>query len=353
MLLCCFALVFLVFLLQLGSDMSVLQVSMSVPEGVFPAMAVEQMERLDARAEQYGTREAWLMARRTGIGGSDAPVLFGEGYSGQSLVTLYESKVAEVVSEEDVKSLNDYLRIGKALEPGLRQIFTEFTGKKVVHFGDSCLFRHVSIPCMLASLDGLCWDDEIESWCPLELKNVSSFMGGDWGTDDDPQVPLKFQVQVQHQLEVLDLPRAYILGLVGGNKPRIRCIERNRDYAERALLPVCAEFWRHVESRTLPPIDGSDATAKALARLYPVDACSEVILPIEAETITQEIKAFEVQAKNLETEIDKRKNGLRAMLGEHEIGLLPGGGRWTWKEQTRKSYVVKESTYRVLRHSAK
>jgi len=42
-------------------------------------------------------------------------------------------------------------------------------------------------------------------------------------------------------------------------------------------------------------------------------------------------------------------NYLKAAIGSHTIGVLPNGEMWTYKTQSRKEHIVKESTFRVLR----
>jgi predicted phage-related endonuclease len=104
--------------------------------------------------------------------------------------------------------------------------------------------------------------------------------------------------------------------------------------------------------RQIPPdVDGSASTAKVLAKLHPEDDGSEVFLPAEAADWTDEIEAAKEQIKTAEVMKQAAENRLKAAIGDATFGLLPDGSRWSWKSQTRKSYVVEEATFRVLRRS--
>ncbi len=73
------------------------------------------------------------------------------------------------------------------------------------------------------------------------------------------------------------------------------------------------------------------------------------MLPAEAADWTDEIEAAKEQIKSAEAMKTAAENRIKAALGDATFGLLPNGGLWSWKTQTRKEYVSPETTFRVLR----
>lgn len=289
----------------------------------------------------YSDQADWLIGRRRVIGASDTAGILGLGYADQSPLTVWESKVRPVARGDFDKRLS----IGKLIEPALRSIFTSETGLECHAPGDTAIFVSAVLPWLGATLDGVCYDDDRGN-CPCELKNVSAFNRDEWA--DEP--PLKYLIQVQHQLAVTGACRGYLLGLIGGNEPIVRVVERNDRFID-AMVSQLAKFWQCVESQTLPEIDGNEASGEVLARLYPSDSGDTVCLPTEADELDRRLVAAKAIIKEAEAEKTACENQLKALIGEASIGLLPSGGSYSWKLQERKGYVVQPASFRVMRRS--
>jgi putative phage-type endonuclease len=290
---------------------------------------------------QCDNREDWLAARRYMIGASESAALFGCGYAGQSPVSIWSNKVEGEEDHDDEKRL----KIGKLIEPALRAIFSDETGLPCESPGEFAIYKHPELSIMGATLDGLTEDEQ--GVCPVELKNVSYFNRNEWL--DEP--PLKYQVQVQHQLAVTGAKRGYLLGFIGGNDPIIKIIPRNDRFIESTLMPKIEQFWQFVKNRELPPIDGSQATASLLARLYPEDDGATVILPQEAEQWDRELTEAKERIKHFESIKQLAENRIKDALKSATVGMLPSGECYTWKVQVSK-YAAREayeSAFRVLR----
>ncbi len=291
------------------------------------------------RTLELPNRQQWLAARQSMIGASESAAVFGVGYADQSPLTVWESKVHPLAAEDDDKRL----RIGRLMEPALRSIFTEEAGLFCESPGEFTIFRSDKLPWLGATLDGVC-DDDGET-VPVELKNVDGWQRDEWAGDE---APLKYQVQVQHQLAVTGATHGYLFGLVGGNDPHVRRIERNDRFIE-AMLAKLTEFWRYVELKEPPPADASAGTAAALARLYPKDTGAVIDLPEEAAEWAAklaEAKAAKKEAEAIERECS---NLIRAAIKDASYGRLPDGGGFSLKAQDRAGYYVEPSSYRVLR----
>lgn len=290
---------------------------------------------------QIDNREDWLAARRYMIGASESAALFGVGYAGQSPVSVWNAKVE---GEEDLGE-EKRLKIGKLIEPSLRAIFADETGLPCESPGEFAIYKHPQLTVMGATLDALTEDEH--GVCPVELKNVSHFNRDEWL--DEP--PLKYQVQVQHQLAVTGAKRGYLMGFIGGNDPIIKVIKRNDRFIESTLMPKIEEFWGFVTRREPPPVDGSIATAKLLARMYPEDDGLTVILPPDAVEWDRQLQEAKDEIKRLEDIKTLNENRIKDALKSGTVGMLPNGDCYTWKIQTNK-YAAREAyetAFRVLR----
>lgn len=292
------------------------------------------------RTLQLNTRDQWLAARQSFIGASESAAIFGVGYRDQSPLTVWESKVMPLTldSEEDKR-----LRIGRLIEPALRSIFTDETGLFCESPGDFVIHRSEKFPWMGATLDGLA--NDYGQTVPVELKNVDTWNREEWEGD---QSPLKFNVQMQHQLAVIGASHGYLFGLIGGNDPQVRKIERDDRFIQ-AMIAELSKFWRYVELKEPPPVDGSVASSLALARLYPRDTGAVVDLPAEAADWAAKLADAKSQIKAAEDVKRECENKIKALIQDASYGRLPDGSGFSLKAQDRAGYTVKPSSTRVLR----
>lgn len=315
-------------------------------------------------------RAEWLRERQSVIGASDAAAIFGVGYADQNPVTVWHSKIEGKPTDDPKKA--KLFRIGKLMEPSLRLIFADETGLPCDPAGEFTIYRHPDVPFVGATLDAITVHDEY-GWCPVELKNVSNFARREW---DDGQTPLKFQVQVQQQLAVTGATHGFLLGLVGGNEPIVKVIERNEAFIE-ALLAKLDEFWAFVKAKEMPPLDDSLATAKVLAKLWPEDNGRTVFGPDESVEWAIDLQLAKAAIKEFDAVATAAENKIKAAIGEATYLDLPHVAneallrsaaqerfaetvkrvsaelkpRYSWKQQTTKHKAKEayESSFRVLR----
>lgn len=285
------------------------------------------------------TRADWLAERLDGVGASESPILFGEGYAGTSVYKLWTEKTGLLDSEEETA---EHLLVGLDMEPSLRRIFTRKAGLETMPAPSLCKSRQVDY--MIASLDSIAIDPE-HGPCPLELKNVGEYARHDWS---DGEIPLKFQVQLQHQIYVTGAKCAYILGLIGGRKPEYRRVERNDRFIEKTLLPAVQDFWLFVKTKVAPPIDGSAATAEAIRRLYPRSEADFKQASEEAEKACHELRKLKDEAKANEVAQEKLANFLKDEIKDSE-GLVD---RWnkplvTWKSHSKPRELFDAKRFKI------
>lgn len=300
--------------------------------------------------ETYLDRAGWLAARKSMIGASDSAGIFGVGYSDQCPASIYLDK-RRADDADDADDADKRLKIGLIMEPALRSIFEMETGLHVHHTDGFTIFRHKEIRWLGATLDG--WVKTREhGWCPVELKNVSNFNRSDW--EDDQEGPLKFMVQVQHQLAVTGAQAGYLMGLIGGNEPKVIKLPRHEEFIQ-GMIARLGEFWNCVESGIVPPVDEAEATGRALSKLWPQDSGEAIDLPVDASEWDVELVELKTKMKADEARKTFLENKIKAALGTAAIGRLPGGGSYTWKTQVEhhQPREAKIITKRVLRRSGK
>jgi predicted phage-related endonuclease len=178
----------------------------------------------------------------------------------------------------------------------------------------------------------------------LQIKTTSEYKKEDWA--DGP--PIKFQIQLQHELRVTGHQWGTLVVLIGGQKLRYYDCDRN-DRFINAMIPKLKEFWDLVQSNTPPSVDGSLATANVLARLHPDDNGLTCMLPTEAVEWCATITDCRKQINELKALSQEAENKLVAAIGDNTFGVLSDGSKWSNKKQDRRGYYVNPTSYRVLR----
>lgn len=250
-------------------------------------------------------RQTWLEARRKGIGGSDVAVIFGLSKY-KSPIGLWLDKTGQVEPDE----AGEAAYWGTTLEEIVAAEFTVRTGLKVRR--RNAILQHPEHPFMLANVDRLI----VGQKAGLECKTASEYLKDQW---EDDNVPDAYYLQCHHYMAVTGYPVWYIAVLIGGNKFKWARIERNEEVI-RKIIEGESEFWKYVETMTMPPADGSPACADALNNIYPESDGSEVALSSEADILIRAYELAEQDEKEAKARKDLAKNQLCEMLGQAEKG---------------------------------
>lgn len=289
-------------------------------------------------------RAQWLESRSSFIGSSDAPAILGCGYAGENAHTVWARKVGIADELDD----NDRLLCGRLLQDGICNIMRHKTGYDIRPAAEFEVYRSKEYPWIGATPDSLIYGDP-RGIGVGELKNVDHALMREW---KGSQPPLKFAVQHQHQLLAIGATWGLIGAVVGGNQPvwfEMTLHARLLD----AMLPALRKFWGYVESRTPPPIDGSEGCSEALKAMYPQDNGLTVPLPHEAGRWFDELSALKASEKWIKERKSAIENRVKSALGDAQTGTLPDGRRFTWKSQTNRypAREAYETSFRVLRQA--
>lgn len=216
----------------------------------------------------YTTEEAWLAQREQDLTSTDIAALFGLSPYKTAFELWHEKKAGQRAAFAE----NDRMKWGKRLEHtvamgiaddqgwSLRPMkeYVRLEGERIgSSFDFRILSRNPGIACIPANADDGP-DDAI-----LEVKCVDWLAFRDGWTIDEGfiEAPAHIEIQVQHQMLVSGLRRAFIGVMVGGND--IRVIERLADDAVHAgILAKCREFWKSIDDGIAPdPVMPDDADA--------------------------------------------------------------------------------------------
>jgi putative phage-type endonuclease len=281
---------------------------------------------------------AWLRARNSGLGASEAAAVCGES-TWDSPYALYSRKIGVLAEKDETEPM----RWGKLLEPVILGEYRCRTGRGARRHG--LLIRSVDHPWALATLDGETWlpDNDAKQW-PLEIKNSSAFSASEWA--EGP--PRPYYLQVQQQMLVMGTNRATTACLLGGNRLVWADVERD-EIAINKIITRGEEMWRRIQNMEPPPVDDSEATSDALRQIYPKDDGSTCMLPAELIDVADELEAQKEVEKSAKGRIDELKNRIIAGIGSATRGILPDGRGFTYGWQERAGYVVQPTSFRVLR----
>lgn len=269
--------------------------------------------------------EKWLEARAIGIGGSDAAVIMGMNQY-KSPYQLWLEKTGQV--EPPDLSGNQYVYWGTKNESNIADWFQEETGKKVKRLGT---LRSKEYPFMLANVDRTVVGEN----AGLEIKTAGVRQYRKW---KDDEIPDAYYCQCLHYMAVTGADYWYIAVLLGGNEAKWKRIERNEEDIQHLIMAE-TDFWKLVETRTPPPVDGSDSCAAALSAQYKGgDPNYSIILSPDIDGVIASLEDDKAIMDALKKQITEKENRLKALLGNAEEGTTDHY-RVLWKTQAGRSSV--------------
>lgn len=295
------------------------------------------------------TREEWLEARNSGIGGSDAGTVLGLNPY-KSRYALWAEKTGKVIPEDI--SDREAVRLGNDLEEYVASRFTEYT--KIKHRRYRYILRNPDYPFAIANVDRMLHDSG-----GLEIKTTSSYEYGKLLADGI--IPDVWLCQMTHYMMVTGAPHWYLGALVFGKG--FYCIKLERDEEEIAALAAAeAAFWELVQTDTPPGVDGMDSTTEAISTIFADSNGTEADL--SAVSVNVELmNSYTAEAKKYDQLAEEQRNIIKTFMGESERGSF-GTTTISWKTQQRRSFdkeryekengkipdeYYRESTSRVFR----
>lgn len=284
----------------------------------------------------------WLALRTMDLTSTDVAALFSLSPYKTHFELWWEKKSGERAPFND----NDRVKWGRRLEATVAQGIAEDQGWAVrpmkeyirlpgTQLGASFDFRVIASlspmpsPHQNIDPDGTGWtrDDSADD-AILEIKTVDFLAFRDGWTIDEGfiEAPPHIEIQVQHQMLVSGLRRAYIGVMVGGN--RIEVIERQADDAVHAgILARAAEFWQSIaDGRAPDPVMPDDA--EAVIRMNQFAEPGKLLDARNDSELADLLSEYHDLGRTA-ADVDERRKVLKAdiliKIGDAEKVLAPGG----------------------------
>lgn len=204
----------------------------------------------------------WHRLRHSDVTSTEAAALFGlSPYS-----TAYELAVQKLEQAPPTFADSERMFWGRMHERTIARVMAARYGIKVrklnayarrvdVSMGASFDYEVVGVANPAADDQSLIRLYEERGPGILECKNVDAFVySRQWESNEDEEAPAHIEIQVQHQMEVIDRGWAVIAALVGGN--RLEKLIRTRDHeVGTAIRSKIEKFWIDMADGRMPPIE--------------------------------------------------------------------------------------------------
>lgn len=273
----------------------------------------------------YETRETWEDSRKGNIGASEVATIVGANPF-QSPHSLWCEKVGLLPPKDTTIAM----RRGHAMEPFAAELYTEKTGEAVYDPGEFAVWTHPEMPFLRCTPDRL----TVVHDKPVELKDIGHNVAK---AMSEGEPPLGYLCQVQCQMAVLEKESADLGCVIDGRDFEVFSFNRD-DRFIKAMLAEVAEFHERMLSGDPPPVDGHPSTAAAIAALHPDDNGETVMLSKEAIEAVMLRDIAKARMKDIEEEIRRHENVIKAEIGDATFGEGPGI-RFSWKTQERAGYL--------------
>ena len=264
------------------------------------------------------SRKDWLLERAKSIGASDSSAVLG--------INPWKSNVELWLEKTNPESLLDQpdnlnMRLGRDMEPILRQLFTEETGLQVRQ--DNHTRYDDEYPFLSTNLDGRIVGDKV----PLELKTT-----GMW----DGMIPDNYFCQLQHQMMVTKSPYIYFAVLVLSNFGKqfiVEKYERNERFIAD-MRSKMVDFWMNYVVTGVAP----DPVSVKDARLLYNETNQESVIEgsFDMITICEKIKDYNKDIKKIKSKADELRVDIMDTMKEDEIMTYKGSTLSTWKKSKGK-----------------
>jgi putative phage-type endonuclease len=248
--------------------------------------------------------EKRLELRKNDITSTDVSCLFGQN----PYKTIYQLWLEKAGYKQDDRVPSNYMQWGTALEEAIAKEIARERGWTIV----SALWYDRDSTLRIGSSYDYFITGKEEAI--LEIKNVSemSFKKG-WTAigDNEYEAPTHIELQVQHQLMVSGLKKAYIGVLVGGNKHYV--IERNAiESVHQAIIQKVKEFWDSVE-RNIQPDPNYERDSALILDNIKTDLKNDTLFPSREDKLYQNIVKYR-ENKNKIGVLEEECNALKCKI---------------------------------------
>ena len=283
-----------------------------------------------------GTAE-WHEERRRGIGASEVAVACGFGRY-RTRYDLWREKTGAIAPWGG----NEATLWGQRNEPFILADWADRNEACIIETQQQ--FRHERWPHLWATVDAVATTRDGED-VVVEAKCTTSRNAqlGDGGDD----APAEWLAQVQVQMLLSGLERAYIAVLIDGNKSREYCVAFDRAVAE-ALADRAEAWYCEAVETPVPPIEWGN-TDQQMQRLVEFGGRDLVDMQgTQLPTIWAQYEDLGRKIKELEEERAELKSAAIVAMGDNSRCLIAPDRELRIEEKTRAGYMVKPAKFVTL-----
>jgi putative phage-type endonuclease len=283
-----------------------------------------------------GTAE-WHEQRRQGIGASEVAVACGFGRY-RTRYDLWREKTGATAPWAG----NEATLWGQRNEPHILGDWADRNEARIIETQQQ--FRHQRWPHLWATVDGIATTIDGED-VVVEAKCTTSRNAqlGDGGDDAPPE----WLAQVQVQMLLSGLERAYIAALIDGNKSREYCVQFDRAVAEALADRAEAWYCEAIETQ-VPPIEWGNADQQ-MQRL--VEFGGRDLVDMQASNLPFIWAQYEDLGRKIK-ELEEERQHLKAraivVMGDNSRCLIGPERELRIEERTRAGYMVKPAKFVTL-----
>ena len=283
-----------------------------------------------------GTAE-WHEERRQGIGASEVAVACGFGRY-RTRYDLWREKTGAIAPWGG----NEATLWGQRNEPHILQDWADRNEARIIETQQQ--FRHQRWPHLWATVDAVATtidgeDVVVEAKCTTSRNSQL----GDGGDDAPPE----WLAQVQVQMLLSGLDRAYIAVLIDGNRSREYCVQFDKTVAE-ALADRAEAWYCEAVETPVPPIEWGN-TDQQMQRLVEFGGRDLVDMQgTQLPTIWVQYEDLGRKIKELEEERQELKSAAIVAMGDNSRCLIAPDRELVIQEKTRAGYMVKPAKFVTL-----
>lgn len=253
----------------------------------------------------------WLRERQKGIGGSDVGAIMGVNQY-KTAFNIYLEKTEHILN---IEKQSEAARQGTDLEDYVAMRFTEETGKKVRR--DNRHLIHKDYPFMVANIDRRVVGEN----AILECKTVTPYNLKEW---EGEEVPASYMLQCQHYMAVTGADKVYLAYLIFSTKFDYREIKRDEELIN-IIIEAEKEFWKMVQDKTPPALDGSSAAEKWVNEKYKkVNEGETINLDSSWRDLLNQRQELKEYRDDVDKQIKEIENQLKQNIKHAEYANAPG-----------------------------
>jgi len=229
-------------------------------------------------------------------------------------------------------------------EPMHRDLLRKYAGLDIEDSGGT--FADAEFPWLAATPDGLVRESGTDKYGVLELKAPTDGGRRLWAAGP----PKGYVIQANVQMRVMRADWGVVSALIPP-KPRWERVYNSPEMQEFILTGLTRFMEEHVIPGVPPPITGSEKDLKALKQLFPISTGKRIVFSMAAVEAASKFEEAKNAIKAWEDVKRVNQGILMQELQDAEVGVLPGGGGYSFKStvQNRQAQPAKTLTVRTLR----